>query len=113
MFKWIDKSCVESDAGFVLQFTGRFTFEYREKEIIVSGEFEFGGVQADGIRTVLVSSTSLKLAPGEILPQEERLRIIQNISDAMDFQNLRLVLDPEGLDVSELLKLSPKIKLVE
>jgi hypothetical protein len=29
MFTYLNKQGVESDAGFVVQFTGRFTLEYR------------------------------------------------------------------------------------
>ena len=30
MFTWLNKQGVQSDSGFIVQFTGRFTAEYRE-----------------------------------------------------------------------------------
>ena len=110
MFKWVDKSCVESDEGFALQFIGRFSFEYRAGETIVSGECENGAVGSDGVRNILVNSATIKFDSGDPIRETDKARIIKNISDAMSFQNLRLVLDPPALDVRQLSELSPKIK---
>src|SRR4051794_12498175 len=45
MFKWLNKQSVESDRGFVVQFTGRFSMEYREgsKTVTLAVEGGFSG----------------------------------------------------------------------
>ena len=44
MFTWLNKQGVQSDAGFVVQFTGRFTCEYREDGRVLELEVEDGVV---------------------------------------------------------------------
>ena len=40
MFIWLNMQGVQSDRGFVVQFTGRFTAEYREHSKVVTLEVE-------------------------------------------------------------------------
>lgn len=46
MFKWINKQGVESSEGFEVQFTGRYTAEYREgvKYLVVDVESNANGL---------------------------------------------------------------------
>jgi hypothetical protein len=88
MFTWLNKQGVRSDAGFELQFTGRFTVEYRENgratELYTEG----------GAGTVSIYAGSLEpMLAGFDGPDERRVehdRLIRNIREALAFQGLQL-----------------------
>ena len=44
MFSWISKQGVRSDEGFEVQFTGRFTAEYREGAKFLVVDIESSGI---------------------------------------------------------------------
>ena len=86
VFRWLNKQGVESDRGFSVQYTGRFTAEYREgaKKIIVDIEGGFAGEQ----HCVNFSKASFERWsnwPGPISAEEQR-RIILNFREAIEFQ---------------------------
>ena len=93
MFTWLNKQGVQSDAGFVVQFTGRFTCEYREGGRILDLEVEDGvigeqpciNVKRDAFANWSVAGVKYDI------PEVQQLRMLQNFKDAMEFQGLHVV----------------------
>ena len=83
-FRWLNKQGVESDSGFVVQFTGRFTAEYRERGFVVIVDVEDGGMSGDKAN-LLYSRQSLIRS---FSPQSERDRVEANFREALLFQGL-------------------------
>jgi hypothetical protein len=104
MFKWINKQGVESDDGFVVQFTGRFTVQYREGERVLTLFVEAGGL-IDGMREEAIDPSAFERWDGnpseQMISRDERARLIKNIYDAFEFQGLRLVVD-DHTDIRQL-----------
>lgn len=93
MFTWLNKQGVVSDEGFSVQFTGRFTAEYREAQRVMTLEVEdgFEGAQpciAVGMSAFKKWDTNLPLSV------EEQRRISENFRRACEFQGLKLVVVP-------------------
>ena len=95
MFTWLNKQGVKSDAGFEVQFTGRFDAEYREAGKVMSIYVESG--IHDGQPCVILNPDAFDRwngdAPGVRLPSDERERIQQNFTEAMLFQGLKTVVE--------------------
>ena len=95
MFTWLNKQGVKSDAGFEVQFTGRFDAEYREAGKVMSIYVESG--IHDGQHCVILNPDAFDRwigdAPGVRLPSDERERIQQNFTEAMLFQGLTTVVE--------------------
>jgi len=95
MFTWLNKQGVRSDAGFEVQFTGRFDAEYREAGKVMSIYVESG--IHDGPPCVILNPDAFDRwdgdAPGVKLPSDERERIQQNFIEAMLFQGLKTVVE--------------------
>jgi hypothetical protein len=93
MFTWLNKQGVQSDAGFVVQFTGRFTCEYRESGRILDLEVEDGVIgQQPCINVKRDAFASWSVAGGKHdFPQAEQLRMLQNFKDAMEFHGLHVI----------------------
>lgn len=93
MFTWLNKQGVQSDAGFVVQFTGRFTCEYRESGRILELEVESGVIGQQpciNIKRDAFASWNVAGVKHDI-PEEQQLRMLQNFKDAMEFQGLHVV----------------------
>ncbi|RUS67792.1 hypothetical protein CUZ56_00269 [Saezia sanguinis] len=90
MFKWINKQTVESDLGFILQFTGRFSAEYRENGRKMTLDIEFGS--GAGGPCVIVERSSFKRWDNDSVPlsEEEQNRVINNFTSACEFQDLEV-----------------------
>ena len=90
MFKWLNKQGVESDLGFTVQFTGRFTCEYREGVRVIEIEVE-DGFNA-GRPSVSISHDAFvkwkAVRPFHETPIVEQQKLMQNFTDAMNFQGL-------------------------
>ncbi len=91
MFTWLNKQGVESDQGFSVQFTGRFTCEYREGNKVLELEIEDGFQGAKPC--VSVNMDAFKVWDGENLSPLRQQQIIENLRSAMEFQGLDLVID--------------------
>ena len=93
MFIWLNKQGVQSDAGFVVQFTGRFICEYREGGRILDLEVEDGVIGQQpciNIKRDVFESWNVAGVKHDI-PEEQQLRMLQNFKDAMEFQGLHVV----------------------
>jgi len=91
-FSWLNKQGVESDRGFTVQFTGRFTCEYREGarsiEIAVEDGLS-GGRPRVSIRRNAFANWDRK-SPFSETPADEQARLLQNFKEAIEFQGLVL-----------------------
>lgn len=100
MFTWLNKQGVQSDRGFVVQFTGRFTAEYREHGKVVTLEVEDG--RSGGLPCIILDPDAFKHWDGEAtpIPASQQAEMFQNVKEAMEFQGLKLVVEkgvgPDG-----------------
>jgi hypothetical protein len=85
VFKWLNKQGVESDDGFSVQFTGRFTADYREGAKRITVDVEGG---ANGTLIYTRSCFQRWAHPHGELTSEEQERAIQNFREAIKFQGL-------------------------
>jgi hypothetical protein len=94
MFTWLNKQGVQSDAGFVVQRTDRFTCEYREGGHRIEVEVE-SGLMGDrpclSIRRDAFSKWSGTRHAGETVDQQQA-RLMKNFKEAMEFQGISVVL---------------------
>ncbi len=93
MFTWLNKQGVQSDSGFVVQRTSRFTCEYREgsKSIEVAVE---SGLLAGKPCINISKDAFTKWSPPRAFyetPKEEQERLMKNFRDALEFQGLSVV----------------------
>jgi hypothetical protein len=93
MFTWLNKQGVQSDDGFIVQFTGRYTAEYREKNKILTIKVEDGF--NDGRPCVIIDDNAFERWDSELspLPESERERLLNNFREACEFQGLKLVIE--------------------
>src|SRR3546814_1202330 len=85
MFTWLNKQGVKNSEGFEVQFTGRFTAEYREGPLVVVVEIESGGNQFISFSRKAFerwSNSSSPISP----PAQERM--LKNFMAALEFQGL-------------------------
>ena len=93
MFKWLNKQGVESDEGFVVQFTSRFTCEYRENGRIIELQIE-SGVEG-GLPCICIKKDAF--SEWEIArtfqgtSDQVQARLMSNLRAAFEFQGLLLV----------------------
>jgi hypothetical protein len=97
MFTWLNKQGVQSDRGFVVQRTGRFTVEYRDRGRVITLNVESGLV--DGRPCISVDPEAFRRWDGATatIPPEEQAQMFENLRDAMEFQGLKLVIE-RGVD---------------
>jgi hypothetical protein len=83
MFTWINKQGVRSTDGFEVQFTGRFTAEYREGERYLVVDVQ-GGANGmiDFDRKAFEKWAKFRNSP------EEQARMLKNFMTALEFQGL-------------------------
>jgi len=88
MFKWLNKTGVESDRGFAVQSVDRFTIDYVEGVKRISVYVE-PGLQA-GKPCVNIQSTSFARWDGEStdLPLDRQKQMSANFIEAMEFQGI-------------------------
>ena len=93
MFTWVNNLCVRSNSGFEVQFTGRFSAEYREggKVVMLNVESGLDGSMPCIILNPLESFTHWN--DGTVIPKEKRAQMFQNFKEAMKFQGLKMVVE--------------------
>ena len=93
MFKYLNKQGVESNEGFIVQRTGRFTSEYREGSKKITIELN-NGVSASGkFCEIIKSDTFSNWDDGESIAQDKQKEILKNFTDAMEFQGLGVLVE--------------------
>ena len=86
MFTWMNKQGVRSDEGFEVQFTGRFTAEYREGKKYLFVEVESSGnglIDFASEAYAKWANSSIKNGP------EDQARMRKNFLAALEFQGLK------------------------
>jgi len=95
MFTWLNKQGVRSDAGFEVQFTGRFTLEYREGPRSVTLHIEdgwYGGKPATLVDPEAFSRWDDDAA-GMKIPRDRQGVLFDNLKAALEFQGLIMVVE--------------------
>jgi hypothetical protein len=88
MFTWLNKQGVRSDLGFEVQFTGRFSAEYREGPKKISLRIEDG---YEGGPCIILRSNFERWDNSTLTNSpEEQTRMLKNFKDAIEFQGLKL-----------------------
>ena len=85
----VEQDRASKDRGFELQFTGRFTAEYREGGRVTKLHLE--SVQVRARHGVAVSEASLQplwMREPEASREGERRRVLKNVREAIEFQDL-------------------------
>lgn len=92
MFVWLNKQGVQSDRGFIVQFTSRFTAEYRENGQTITLDMEDG--MNGGLPCISVSPNAFeRWDDGTAIPKNEQDQLFQNLKEAVEFQGLKLVIE--------------------
>jgi hypothetical protein len=86
MFSWINKQGVRSDEGFEVQFTGRFTAEYREGKRYLVVDVESSGNGQIDFNTKAFEKWANSSIPND---PTEQARIQRNFMAALEFQGLK------------------------
>jgi hypothetical protein len=86
MFTWINKQGVRSSEGFEVQFTGRFSAEYREGARYLVVDVEGG---ADGLIDFNTNGFEKWANSSTRISPEEQERMLKNFMAALEFQGLK------------------------
>jgi len=95
MFKWLNKQGVQSDKGYIVQVTGRFTIEYREKNKVIEVYVEPGILDNGRFCTIIEPHAFHKWDDGTPINKDRQMEILKNFTDAMEFQNIGVVVHGE------------------
>lgn len=90
-FTWLNSQGVSSSRGFTLQFTGRFTAEYREGDDLLTFDVE-SGLTKGVVPCVIVSSDAFRrwdISNCDISPSKQAV-IRGNVERALQFQGMQL-----------------------
>ncbi len=95
MFTWLNKQGVRSTGGFEVQFTGRFGAEYREGGKVLSFDVEAG--MTGGLQCIIVDPAAFERwdgdPPGVSIAPERQTQMLDNLRQALEFQDLKLVIE--------------------
>lgn len=94
MYRWLNKQGVESPGKFILQSVHRFFYHYIEGKKIYRIDIEPCYSKEGNYKGYYekLNSNSIALLDGDEvieISEEERKRISKNISDALDFMNIK------------------------
>lgn len=93
MFTWLNKQGVESDRGFIVQSVARFTIEYRENSKCISVEVDNGRLPNGKFCEIVSPDAFSKWDDGTPIPAEKQKEILQNFTEAMEFQGIGVVVE--------------------
>ncbi len=86
MFTWLNKQGVRSSDGFEVQFTGRFTAQYREGARYLVVDVEGGGNGMIDFNPRAFERWANSSVPNS---PEEQARMLKNFVAALEFQGLK------------------------
>lgn len=90
-FVWLNKQGVRSSEGFEVQFTGRFSAQYKEDGRTVSLQVEDG--LTGGKPSIIVNPASFaQWDDGQAISAQQRDRMFNNLRNAIEFQGLLLTI---------------------
>jgi hypothetical protein len=91
VFTWLNKQGVQSERGFVVQRTGRFTAEYSDGAKVVTLDVE-SGLTDGGLPCLIVDPTAFdRWDNGEQIAPAQRSELFENLKQAIEFQGLKLL----------------------
>ncbi len=93
MFTWLNKQGVQSDRGFTVQRTGRFSAEYREHGKVVTLNVESGLL--GGQPCVILYPNAFEHWDGESakIPLCQQQQMFQNVKEALEFQGMKMAVE--------------------
>jgi hypothetical protein len=92
-FVWLNNQGVRGSSGFELQREDRFTMSYREGSKVITIDIE-NGMIGNGKYAVLMGPESLnRWDDGVPLTNEQQIRVLENIREALAFQELVLSIE--------------------
>jgi hypothetical protein len=91
-FKWLNKQGVESKKGFVVQFTGRFSAEYREAQKIITLSIE-SGISNGKPCVIVVPGSFARWDGGSLVSDKNQALMLANLRRAVEFQGLVLAVE--------------------
>lgn len=95
MFTWLNKQGVKSDRGFVVQFTDRFTAEYREGGKTATLSIDDGII--GGLPCISVDPNAFDRWDGDPptnrITSDQRDQLFKNLKEAIEFQGLKMVIE--------------------
>ena len=92
MLKWENKQWIESDQGFSFLFTGRYSAEYIEGEQKLTLSIE-DGIDNGKYGIIVKSEAIKKWDSNRKISKIEKDIILKNIAEALEFQNLVLIIE--------------------
>lgn len=94
MFTWLNKLGVQSDRGFVVLSTGRFTIDYREGGRKIEVYVERGFTES-GKACVTIEPTAFERWDEDphALPKTKQDELLANFTEAMEFQGLAVIVE--------------------
>jgi hypothetical protein len=95
MFTWLNKQGVKSSKGFIVQSVARFTIEYREMGKCISVAVESDYAPNRRLREIVNPISFSKWDDGTPISQEKQKEILQNFIDAMEFQDIDVIVEYE------------------
>lgn len=93
VFTWLNKQGVQSDDGFAVQFTGRFSAEYREGARVIKIHVENGVMGKRPCISIKKNAFDRWSDNAESVPIDKQLQILKNFREAMEFQGLALFVE--------------------
>ncbi len=89
-FTWLNKQGVRSDRGFEVQRVDRDTMEYREGGRKITVVWEFGTPDGEKPAILIGPDAFDRWDDGKENSFEERMRILENFREALEFKGLGL-----------------------
>ena len=92
MFTWLNKQGVRSTRGFEVQFTGRFSVEYREGTRTIKLYVEDG--LFGGLPCISLDPDAFRhWDDGQRITAERQVEMFESLKEAMEFQGLKMVVE--------------------
>jgi len=91
MFTWLNKQGVQSNKGFSVQRTGRFTAKYQEGSRKISVNLENDILPDGGFCEVIDADSFSKWDDGVVISKQNQVEILKNFTEAMEFQDIGII----------------------
>ena len=93
MLEYLNKQGVQSNFGFIVQRTGRFTSEYRENEKKIIIDLNSGVLPNGKFCEIITPKAFAHWDDGTPISKEKQVEILKNFTEAMEFQGIGVVVE--------------------